>query len=122
MSNTKQTGKKRSREMANSIMRGVAELEAMLRDGARPEDRFLVRVVEFPEPGKYPPQAVKKLRGKLHVSQAGFASLVGVSRILVASWERGARAPSPLARRLLDTINADPVGWLNNLGRSRRAG
>jgi DNA-binding transcriptional regulator YiaG len=53
------------------------------------------------------------------MSQAGFAQLMGVSRILVQGWERGVRTPSPLASRLLDTINRDPAGWLTSL---RRAG
>jgi DNA-binding transcriptional regulator YiaG len=49
------------------------------------------------------------------MSQAVFAGLLGVSRILVQSWERGVRDPSPLACRLLDTINRDPEGWLAEL-------
>jgi DNA-binding transcriptional regulator YiaG len=46
------------------------------------------------------------------VSQAVFARLLGVSVVLVKSWEAGTREPSPLARRLLDTIRANPPAWL----------
>ena len=68
-----------------------------------------------PEPGEYPPAAVKRLREAMGMSQATFAQVIGVSRILVQSWERGVRVPSPLAARLLDTISADPSAWLKNL-------
>jgi DNA-binding transcriptional regulator YiaG len=76
-----------------------------------------------PEPGTYPPAKVRKLRDVMGMSQATFADVLGVSRILVQSWERGVRVPSPLAARLLDTISADPIGWLERLrssGSSKR--
>ena len=107
--------KKKSRQMANDIMAGVAELSAMLRDGATFEERFTVRVLQIPRPGEYSPAAVVKLRKKMGMSQALFADLVGVSRVLVQSWERGVRDPSPMACRLLDTIRRDPAGWLAGL-------
>ncbi|HZK82869.1 MAG TPA: helix-turn-helix domain-containing protein [Humisphaera sp.] len=70
---------------------------------------------------------MRKLRLLLGMSQPEFAELIGVSGILVQSWERGVRKPSPLARRLLDTISHDPAHWLASLGRivhakPRRAG
>jgi DNA-binding transcriptional regulator YiaG len=37
--------------------------------------------------------------------------MLGVSKVLVQSWEQGARRPSRLARRLLDEINARPHHW-----------
>jgi DNA-binding transcriptional regulator YiaG len=33
----------------------------------------------------------------------------------VKSWERGTRDPSLMARRLLDTIKADPSRWLTTV-------
>jgi putative transcriptional regulator len=107
--------KKKSRQMADDIMSGIADLKAMLDDGAKVEDRFTVRTISIPRPPAYPPAAVLKLRKKLGMSQAVFAELVGVSRILVQSWERGVREPSPLACRLLDTITRDPQGWLASI-------
>jgi DNA-binding transcriptional regulator YiaG len=44
--------------------------------------------------------------------QAIFARLLGVSRILVQKWEAGDNTPSPMARRLMDTIQANPPAWL----------
>ena len=119
------------------LLEGLAEMERHAQRGMtideikrkiqhrHPES---VRVVfRAPDPGEYPPAAVRKLRDALGMSQATFAQVIGVSRILVQSWERGVREPSPLACRLLDTISADPFAWLARLkssGRptSRRAG
>ncbi len=78
-----------------------------------------IRTVTIPVPGKYSPAAIKKLRASLGMSQAIFAQWIGVSAILVQSWERGVRTPSPLARRLLDTISVNPDAWIASF---RRAG
>jgi putative transcriptional regulator len=93
-------------------MAGMRELERMMDQGKTPQEMFTVRTVQVPDPGPYRARQVRELRASLGVSQAVFARLLGVSVVLVKSWERGLRAPSPLARRLLDTIKADPSGWL----------
>ena len=117
-----------------ALMESVAELQKFVDQGMTTEDikrhyrRYYpdrIRTVSIPGPGKHSPAAVKKLRLSLGMSQPVFAELIGVSGILVQSWERGVREPSPLARRLLDTISRDPADWLAGLGgkaRSRRAG
>jgi DNA-binding transcriptional regulator YiaG len=103
-----------------ALLRSLSELSACVRDGVNPEDRFPSRTVfAIPSPTTHSPAQIVKLRKQLGMSQAGFAQLMGVSRILVQSWERGVRSPSPLASRLLDTITRDPAGWLTSL---RRAG
>jgi DNA-binding transcriptional regulator YiaG len=119
-----QTRRRKSRPFADAIMQGVCELEAMMQSGRRPEALFTVRTVEIPEPRQYNAKAVRALRDNLGVSQHLFAKLLGVSTILVQSWERGVRVPSPLARRLLDTIRTDPAGWLGSIRQTsgRRAG
>lgn len=93
-------------------MVGMREIEQMLDHGKTPRELFTVRTVEIPDPNVYSAKRVRALRESLAVSQTIFAHLLGVSVILVKSWERGVREPSPLARRLLDTINADPARWL----------
>ena len=108
------------------LIRGLAELEALVRDHAKPEDRFTTRTLTFPSPGEYSPAAVRALRSKLMLSQAFFAEMLGVSCVLVQGWEQGVRTPSRLACRLLDTISTDPAAWLASLQRvvnqpSRRA-
>jgi DNA-binding transcriptional regulator YiaG len=79
------------------------------------EDRLTVRQVEVPDPGQYPPASVRRLRQELGVSQPVFARLMGVSTVLVQSWEQGQRIPSPMARRLLDEIRRDPRRWAQTL-------
>ena len=117
-----QTRTKR-RRMADDITAGMQQLQKMMAEGKTPAEMpFTIRTVEVPAPHQYRPAEVLKLRQKLGVSQAVFARLVGVSTILVQSWEGGQRTPAPLARRLLDTIVADPAGWLELIkDRSKRS-
>jgi putative transcriptional regulator len=110
---------KKSRRAVEDVLHGLRELASMVEQGIRPEERFTVHTVEIPEPAKYNAKAVQSLRQKLGVSQAIFAKMLGVSTILVQSWERGVREPSPLARRLLDTIRDDPGRWLGRVWESR---
>jgi putative transcriptional regulator len=107
--------KSRAPRVADEIMAGMRELERMMDEGKSPEELFTVRTVEVPEPRVYRANQVRGLRGSLGVSQAVFARLLGVSVVLVKSWESGAREPSCMARRLLDTIKADPPRWLATL-------
>jgi DNA-binding transcriptional regulator YiaG len=110
---SKHLNKKTTRpRVADEIMAGMRELERMMDEGKTPEDMFTVKTIEVPDPGIYRAAQVRKLRHDLGVSQAVFAHLVGVSVVLVKSWERGVRQPNLMARRLLDTIRADPPRWL----------
>jgi DNA-binding transcriptional regulator YiaG len=87
----------------------AAELE---RAGIPLETRLTVRTIEAPDaPALYNAPSVRRTRDLLGVSQSLFAQLLGVSSVLVASWERGARIPAPWARRLLDEINHNPQRW-----------
>ena len=119
MSNRRRSTPVPSRDsFAADVMQGVAEIEAMIRDGARPEDRFIVRTVRLLDvrpPRPYSATDIKGLRQRLDVSQAVFADLVGVSPAVVGGWERGTRQPAPIACRLLDAIAADPVGYVGRL-------
>jgi DNA-binding transcriptional regulator YiaG len=49
------------------------------------------------------------------MSQAAFASFLGVDASTVRSWEQELRPPSPLACRLLSEIEADPAHWRKRL-------
>jgi putative transcriptional regulator len=104
--------KPRSPRVADEIMAGMRELERMMDQGKSPREMFTVKTIEIPDPRGYRPRQIRELRASLGVSQAVFARLLGVSVVLIKSWERGSRDPSPLARRLLDTIKTDPSGWL----------
>jgi putative transcriptional regulator len=114
--------KKYSSEFARDIANGLREIRECLEAGVPLEERFLVRKVEIPEPGRYDPKAVRALREKLGVSQAIFARMLGVSKVLAESWEQGKRQPSPLARRLLDTVRADPAAWVATVQRVTELG
>jgi putative transcriptional regulator len=98
--------------VADEIMAGLRELQRMMDEGKTPEQMFTVKTIEIPDPNVYRATDVRELRDSLGVSQAVFAHLLGVSVILVKSWEHGTRDPSLMARRLMDTIKADPSRWL----------
>src|SRR5947209_3976105 len=100
--------KTRKPRVADEIMAGMRELEHMIDQRKTPRQLFTVRTVEIPDPTSYRAHNVRQLRDALGVSQAVFAHLLGVSLILVKSWERGVREPSLMARRLMDTIKANP--------------
>ena len=95
-------------EMQSYANRGMT-IDDMKRDIQRRHPQRVRVVFHAPDPGKYPPVAIKRLRNAMAMSQATFAQVIGVSRILVQSWERGVREPSPLACRLLDTISCRPI-------------
>jgi DNA-binding transcriptional regulator YiaG len=64
-----------------------------------------------PPPTAYDAHAVRTARERLGVSQAIFAAIMGVSTVLVQSWEQGVLKPSRMACRLLDEITANPGRW-----------
>lgn len=74
-----------------------------------------IREVEIPGPGQWGPHEVRALRERLGVSQRVFAELVGISKVLAAHWEYGARKPARIACRLLDKINEAPETYLGSL-------
>jgi DNA-binding transcriptional regulator YiaG len=88
----------------------VVELQSIVKSKATPTDngRLTIRTYAVDEPADYGAKDVKKIRTTLNVSQAVFARMVGVSDVLVRSWENGARVPAPVARRLLDQMSAHP--------------
>ena len=55
-----------------------------------------------------PPAPPKKIRAKLKVSQAAFASFMGVSLRTVQDWEQGRRKPSGPAEALLRIAEQHP--------------
>jgi DNA-binding transcriptional regulator YiaG len=104
---TKTPGQTFREQMAESM----AELKGIIdrRESPTGNGKLSARVVEVVEPGAYDGDAVRDVREKLGVSQAVFARLVGVSDVLVRSWERGSRTPAEVARRLLDRMRERPA-------------
>ena len=105
-------GTRPARPVGARLIEGLTELRDALASGEPLERRLTVRTVRLPDPPKaYDAAAVAKLRARLNVSQAVFARLLGVSDVLVRSWEYGFRTPSPLACRLLEQIDREPDRW-----------
>ena len=103
---------RQSSKVGQEIIAGMSQMLEAIQNGEPLEKRFTVRRVKsIDPPGKYGPAEVKRLRVTLGASQQVFAWLIGVSRVLVKSWEIGSRTPSELARRLLDEIAANPDRW-----------
>jgi putative transcriptional regulator len=96
-------------------MHGLRELANTIERGEPLSQRFKVHTLKIPAPTMYSPKDIRALRARLGMSQAVFAELLGVSRIWLQSWERGVRQPSPLARRLMDSIRANPAQWLESI-------
>jgi len=103
-------GKKKADSFREQIAQSMADLDAIMKTGQSfsGDNRFTVRTIRVAEPGVYRPNKLRAVRKELGVSQAVFAQLLGVSQVLVRSWERGAREPAPIARRLLDVLRANP--------------
>ena len=100
---------KRRTILGREIIRGLTEAAESLERGV---PLGTMKTVELPdEPGEYDGAGVRATRASLNASQAIFARVMGVSTILVRSWENGSREPSRLARRLLDEINREPRRW-----------
>lgn len=99
------------RNAGERIIEGLTELRDVLKAGSPVETHFTVRTVEVPDPEKFDLARVRTLRARLQMSQHVFARVLGVSAILVQSWEQGVRKPSPLARRLLAEIEREPRRW-----------
>ena len=100
----------------------LTEIKEALQSGEPLEKRFKVRIVEVIEPGVYDPAAIKATRAGLKVSQAMFARIVGVSKVLVQSWEAGVRVPNTMARRVLDEVNREPKHWARFIGPVKPSG
>ena len=64
---------------------------------------------------KFNPVVVKNIRKKLHVSQAEFAYMIGVSIDTLQNWEQGRRRPEGPALALLKIAEANPKIVMNAL-------
>jgi putative transcriptional regulator len=100
------------KKLSVRLRESLEELRDALATGRPLEEFFTVRTVEIPDPPAYNTKRVRALRKRMGVSQAVFASLLGVSPQLVEHWEQGVRVPQPIACRLLDEVNRDPKGFL----------
>lgn len=70
--------------------------------------KVTVRRTEVVPPPEYRERDIQRLRERLGLSQTVFANLLGASTSTVRAWERGARQPSDMARRLLELADRQP--------------
>jgi DNA-binding transcriptional regulator YiaG len=104
--------KKKKRTTGQEIIAGLKEFAADLKSGIPLHEKYTVRTVRaIPPPREYRAADVLRIRELVGVSQAVFASMLGVSVALVRSWESAQRRPAPIARRMLDMIRENPASW-----------
>ncbi len=85
------------RDIGTEILQGIQEVKAYKAG----QLRLRTHQLENPAP-------TKEIRQCLQLSQAAFASLMGVSLRTVQDWEQGRRAPSGPARSLLRIAEQHP--------------
>jgi len=98
------------------ILEALEEVRDAVKSGEPLEQRFTVRSFRFDlRPRDYGPSVVQSVRQLLGLSQPLFADFLGVDASTVRSWEQGTRLPSPIARRFMDEITANPDYWRGRL-------
>jgi DNA-binding transcriptional regulator YiaG len=96
-------------QMLLASAREAVEIAKGNREPARSETRELTaRSASVTPPPGYDGPGVIRVRKKMKVSQAVFASMLNVSPSAVRAWERGARAPDGPSRRLLEMADESP--------------
>jgi putative transcriptional regulator len=84
-----------------ALLGSVDEMGAVMRGEKKP-----ARVSYKPQPVMA--EEIKQLRKKLHVTQAGFAQLVGEGEGAVQSWEQGVRNASGPAVKIIRLLEDMP--------------
>ena len=92
------------RNVGIEILEGIREIKAYK------AGRGALRTYKLSQPA--PPQ---EIRAKLQLSQAAFASLMGVSLRTVQDWEQGRREPEIPIRAYLAVIQRDPEAVIRAL-------
>ncbi len=101
------------------IVAAFEEAVEGMRAGGTAGRRITVRTYELDfAPHAYGPDGVRRVRDLLGMSQVVFARFLGVDANTVQSWEQGVRSPSPIARRFLEEIEADPGHWRRRIAQS----
>ena len=90
------------RDIGQEILTGIREIKDFK------EGKVSLRTRELKEPS--PP---KNIRARPKLSQATFASLMGVSVRTVQDWEQGRRMPKGPAKSLLRIAEQNPEAFLS---------
>ena len=94
------------KEMFNELLQSVKEAAAIERGVLKPSRTFEVRTAGD----------VLKVRTRLGLSQARFASLLVISEDTVQNWEQGRRHPTGAAQVLLKVAARHPKAVLEAVG------
>lgn len=97
---------KKKTELGQKLLAAMHEAVAVER-GEKRAGRVTKRSL-VDEPPVWTPQAIKKLRDSLSVSQSGLANLLNVKTETVSAWEQGVNDLSGLARRVLQILSIEP--------------
>lgn len=104
---------KKKASIGQLMIKGAREALAHKRgrlSGARvTQAKVTIRKVDVVPPPQYGERDVQRVRERLGLSQTVFADLLGASTSTVRAWERGAREPSDMARRLLELAEREPA-------------
>lgn len=88
-------------EFFDEIMASIDETIDASKKGTLKETAFIRPVKQ------YNATNVKKIRHSLHMTQAMFAGMMGVSKKTVEAWESGRNIPMGPASRVLDLLSED---------------
>lgn len=92
------------KEMFNKLTQSIQEAGKIRKGQKKPSRVF-----------KYKPVNIKKIRSRVHASQAEMAHMIGVSVRTLQNWEQGRRNPRGPARALLKVFDNNPMEVLKAL-------
>ncbi len=90
------------RDIGNVILEGLGEIKA-----------FEAKKIDLKTYNLKQPSSPREIRTRLHLSQAAFVGLMGVSKRTVQDWEQGRRKPSGPADALLRIAEQKPEVFLD---------
>jgi len=92
------------KQLFSELLASVREAGAIHKGATKPSRVFT-----------YKPTDIKRIRKRLHVSQAQFSMLIGVSKGTLQNWEQGRRQPEGPAKALLRVVEKKPEAVLEAL-------
>ncbi len=92
------------KELFNELVESIEEAGKIRSGQAEPSREFHYRPID-----------IKRIRGRLSVSQSQFALMIGVSKSTLQNWEQGRREPEGPAQALLRIVDKRPEAVLEAL-------
>jgi len=108
------TGKNKKRSFFSLFVLSLSEILDMAREmgedlhKAGVIDKITKRQIDtlcLPNARVFKPVEIRRIRNRNRVSQAVFASVLGIGKTTVQHWEQGVKKPSGPARRLIDLVD-----------------